>query len=41
MEAWELDYADMRRYFIYGDSLEFDKLMKRIVELEKRVRDVK
>lgn len=39
MEAWELDYADMRRYFIYGDSLEFDTLMKRIAELEKRVRE--
>ena len=24
MEAWKADYADMRRFFIYGESLEFD-----------------
>lgn len=37
-EAWKADYTDMRRFFIYGESLEFDSLMKRIVELGKRVR---
>ena len=38
IEAWKADYEDMRRYFIYGHSLEFDALMKRINELENRVR---
>lgn len=37
MEAWQDDYADMRRFFIYGESLEFDALMERIEELQKRV----
>ena len=35
--AWQDDYADMRRFFIYGESLEFDALMHRIEELQKRV----
>ena len=38
MEAWQDDYADMRRFFIYGESLAFDALMRRIEELQKRVR---
>jgi hypothetical protein len=37
MEAWQDDYADMKRFFIYGESLEFDALMLRIEELQKRV----
>ncbi|MDD5978027.1 MAG: hypothetical protein PUC31_02505 [Bacteroidales bacterium] len=37
MEAWQDDYADMRRFFIYGESLEFDELMEKIEELQKRV----
>ena len=37
MEAWQADYADMRRFFIYGESLEFDELMEKIEELQKRV----
>lgn len=40
-ETWTLDYADMKRFFIYGDSLEFDALMKRIEELQKRVKDIR
>lgn len=40
-ETWILDYADMKRFFIYGDSLEFDALMKRIEELQKRVKDIR
>lgn len=38
MEAWRSDYAEMRRFFIYGQSLEFDALMERIKELQERVR---
>ena len=36
----DIDYADMRRFFIYGQSLEFDELMKKISELQKRIRDM-
>ena len=38
IESWKADYADMRRFFIYGKSLEFDALMEKMVELQKRVR---
>jgi hypothetical protein len=38
MEAWQDDYADMRRFFIYGESLDFDALMQRIEKLQKLVR---
>ena len=38
MEALQDDYADMRRFFIYGKSLEFDALMERMRELQERVR---
>lgn len=37
IEAWKADYADMRRFFIYGQSLDFDVLMERIEELQKRI----
>lgn len=40
MEAWKADYADMRRFFIYGQSLEFDELMQKIAELQERVRRI-
>lgn len=39
MEAWKTDYADMQRFFIYGESLEFDTLIQRMKELQKKVRD--
>lgn len=38
MEAWQEDYADMKRFFIYGESLEFDALMQKMKELQERVR---
>ena len=41
MEAWRDDYADMRRFFIYGKSLEFDALMQKMAELHERVRAIK
>lgn len=41
LEAWKADYADMRRFFIYGESLDFDKLMQRMNELLRRVRDTR
>ena len=41
MEAWRDDYADMRRFFIYGKSIEFDALMQKMAELHERVRAMK
>ena len=38
MDACQDDYADMRRFFIYGESSEFDALMLRIEKLQKRVK---
>ena len=38
MEAWQDDYTDMKRFFIYGESLEFDALMQKMKELQERVR---
>lgn len=38
MEAWQDDYADMRRFFIYGESLEFGTLIQKMKELQERVR---
>ncbi|MBR0334958.1 MAG: nucleotidyl transferase AbiEii/AbiGii toxin family protein [Bacteroidales bacterium] len=40
MEAWQDDYADMRHFFIYGKSLEFEALMQKMRELQERVRTV-
>lgn len=39
-EAWMTDYANMRRFFIYGKSPEFDVLMQRMEELQARVRGI-
>lgn len=41
VQAWQDDYADMRRFFIYGESLEFDALMQKMTELQERVRAMK
>jgi hypothetical protein len=35
---WEADYVQMRRMMIYGASLEFPDLMKRMLELLNRFR---
>ena len=40
IESWKADYADMRRFFIYGQSLEFDALMQKMAELQERVRAI-
>lgn len=34
IEAWQADYTKMRNYFIYGPSLEFNDLMRRIKDLQ-------
>ena len=41
VEQWRDDYADMRRFFIYGKSIEFDALMQKMAELHERVRAMK
>lgn len=41
METWKADYTDMKRFFIYGKSLEFDELMQRLQELQKRVSSIR
>ena len=40
MESWKADYADMQRFFIYGQSLEFEALVHKMYELQKRVRTI-
>ncbi len=41
IQAWEDDYANMRRFFIYGKSLEFGALIQKMIELQERVRAMK
>lgn len=36
--AWQDDYTDMKRFFIYGESLEFEALMQKMKELQERVK---
>lgn len=37
-EAWMTDYANLRRFFIYGKSPDFDVLIQRMQDLQTRVR---
>ncbi len=39
-EAWKADYENMRHTFIYGRSLEFKDLLRRLEELQERVRSM-
>lgn len=39
-DDWQRDYSNMQRYFIYGKSLDFEQLMKRIIELQRRLRNM-
>lgn len=36
--AWQADYNELQRYFIYGRSLDFEALLLRMQELQDRVR---
>jgi len=38
--VWEQDYAYMKRFFIYGDSPDFDELLRRTEVLQERVRNI-
>ncbi|MDE3211638.1 MAG: nucleotidyl transferase AbiEii/AbiGii toxin family protein [Bacteroidota bacterium] len=41
LSFWEKDYQEMKENMIYGESLEFDILIKRITELQKRINAIK
>ena len=36
MSAYEADYNEMKESFIYGQSLDFGELMKRITKLQEK-----
>ncbi len=40
LDEWKQDYSNMQRYFIYGKTLDFEQLMKRIQELQQRLRSM-
>lgn len=40
LDDWKQDYSNMQKYFIYGHSLDFEPLMKRIQELQIRLRNM-
>lgn len=37
LDNWRQDYANMQTFFIYADALDFDALMERMKELQRRV----
>ncbi len=41
LDDWKNDYAEMRTHFIYGESLPFNELLKRMHELQDRFRSMK
>ena len=40
LPSYEADYNEMRGSFIYGESLDFSALMKRMTELQERFRKI-
>ena len=40
MASYEADYNEMRKSFIYGDSLDFAALMERMEKLQGRFRNI-
>ena len=40
IKEWEKDYQTMTENMIYGESLKFDSLIKRILELQKRINGI-
>jgi predicted nucleotidyltransferase component of viral defense system len=40
IKMWEADYAEMKGSMIYGNPLEFDKLINRLTELQKRINEI-
>lgn len=40
IRKWEADYEEMKGSMIYGQALEFDKLINRLTELQKRINEI-
>ena len=40
LPSYEADYNEVRSSFIYGESLDFSALMKRMAELQERFRKI-
>jgi hypothetical protein len=40
LAAWKKDYELMRQSMIYKESLPFEKLMERLLELKKRINNI-
>lgn len=40
IKMWEADYEEMKGSMIYGQPLEFDKLLNRLTELQKRINEI-
>lgn len=41
IKEYEKDYSEMTKYMIYGEALTFDRLVKRISELQKRINEIR
>lgn len=40
LKKWEEDYSQMKDSMIYGKKLDFDELIKRLTELQKRINEI-
>jgi predicted nucleotidyltransferase component of viral defense system len=40
IKMWEADYEEMRGSMIYGNPLDFDQLIDRLTELQKRINEI-
>jgi Nucleotidyl transferase AbiEii toxin, Type IV TA system len=40
LKMWEADYEEMKGSMIYGQPLEFHKLINRLIELQKRINEI-
>jgi hypothetical protein len=40
IKEYESDYSEMTKFMIYGEALTFDRLVKRISELQKRINEI-
>jgi predicted nucleotidyltransferase component of viral defense system len=41
LKKWEADYDQMKSSMIYGQPLKFDELLKRLIDLQKRVNEIR
>ena len=40
IKEYESDYSEMTKFMIYGEALTFDRLVKRISELQNRINEI-